>query len=228
MSLPPFRAADRATSHHRRSLLTALAGGWAGAVMAQGNASPPAAPPASAPGPTAPAPGTGQPLPAQPVPTPGIELRELSLLRRDGWMSLDFAVRINLSRAVDDALQRGVPVYFVAQATLTRYRWYWRDDRVARAQRTWRLAWQPLTASWRVSQMGGLQQAYATQAEALAAISRAVEWRLVEADKVDPEERHTLTFSYRLDTEQLPRPMQIGIGGQPDWALGVERSVRLE
>jgi uncharacterized membrane protein YsdA (DUF1294 family) len=228
LSLPPFRDAVRATSRQRRTLLAALAGGWAGASVAQGNGGPSAAAPASAPN-TLPAnPAAGQPLPAQPVPVPGIELRELSLLRRDGWMSIDFAVRIGLSRAVDDALQRGVPVYFVAQATLTRYRWYWRDERVARTQRTWRLAWQPLTASWRVSQMGGLQQAYASQAEALAAISRAVEWRMVEADKVDPEERHTLTFSYRLDTEQLPRPMQIGIGGQPDWALGVERSVRLE
>jgi uncharacterized membrane protein YsdA (DUF1294 family) len=228
LTLPPLRAAVPATSRHRRTLLSALAGGWAGAVMAQAGVGPQATPAASAPAATPSNPGAGQPLAAQPVPAPGIELRELSLLRREGWMSLDFAVRIGLSRAVDDALQRGVPVYFVAQATLTRYRWYWRDDRVARAQRTWRLAWQPLTASWRVSQMGGLQQAYPTQAEALAAISRAVEWRLVEADKVDPEERHTLTFSYRLDTEQLPRPMQIGIGGQPDWALGVERSVKLE
>ena len=39
------------------------------------------------------------------------------------------------------------------------------------------------------------------------------------------EDRLQLEFTYRLDTEQLPRPMQIGIGSQPDWNLRASRSV---
>ena len=34
-------------------------------------------------------------------------------------------------------------------------------------------------------------------------------------------------FSYKLDTTLLPRPMQIGIGGQPDWSLQLEKTQRL-
>jgi hypothetical protein len=33
-------------------------------------------------------------------------------------------------------------------------------------------------------------------------------------------------FTYRLDTTLLPRPMQIGIGGQPEWTLLVEKTER--
>jgi hypothetical protein len=154
-----------------------------------------------------------------------LELQELAVERQDG-VSVSFNVRLRLPGAVEDALQRGIPLYFVAEATLYRSRWYWRDERVARARRNWRLTYQPLTASWRVSQ-GGLHQSYDSQGEALAAISRATRWKLTEPGQVAPDERHYVEFSYRLDTAQLPRPMQIGVGGQADWALAVEHTVWL-
>jgi Domain of unknown function (DUF4390) len=157
----------------------------------------------------------------------GIELASLQVGRNDGALVLDFNVRINLSRAVEDALQRGVPVYFVAQADLYRNRWYWRDDRMARVSRTWRLAYQPLTGSWRVG-IGGLNQTFASQAEALSAMSRIANWRLADAAQIDPDSRHYVEFSFRLDTTQLPSPMQISLPGSADWALGVERTVRVE
>ena len=158
---------------------------------------------------------------------PAIELLTLRLQRADGALSLDFAARIHLSRAVEEALQRGVPVYFTAQAQLLRNRWYWRDERVARVQRTWRLAFQPLTSSWRVG-FGGLNQTQATLEEALASLSRLNDWKIADLAQVDPDSRHYVEFSFRLDTSQLPGPMQFGLTTQADWTLGVERTLRLE
>jgi len=158
---------------------------------------------------------------------PAIELLTLRLQRADGVLSLDFAARIHLSRAVEEALQRGVPVYFTAQAQLLRNRWYWRDERVARVQRTWRLAFQPLTSSWRVG-FGGLNQTQATLEEALASLSRLSDWKIADLAQVDPDSRHYVEFSFRLDTSQLPGPMQFGLTTQADWTLGVERTLRLE
>jgi Domain of unknown function (DUF4390) len=157
----------------------------------------------------------------------GIELAALQVARSEGAVVVDFNVRIDLSRAVEDALARGVPIYFVAQADLYRNRWYWRDDRIARISRTWRLAYQPLTGSWRLG-LGGLNQTFATQAEALAAMSRQANWRLADATQIDGDGRHYVEFSFRLDTSQLPSPMQIGLPGSAEWSLGVERTVRLE
>ncbi len=156
-----------------------------------------------------------------------IELQTLRLQRSDGALSLDFSARIQLSRAVEEALLRGVPVYFTAQAQLLRNRWYWRDERVARVQRTWRLAFQPLTSTWRVG-FGGLNQTQATLDEALASISRLSGWRIADLAQVDPDSRHYVEFSFRLDTSQLPGPMQFGLTTQADWTLGVERTLRLE
>ena len=157
-----------------------------------------------------------------------IELAHLQTVRAEGVLALDFAVRITLPKAVEEALHRGVPVYFVAEAELKRNRWYWRDERVARVARSWRVAYQPLTSSWRVG-LGGLNQTYPTLPDAMAAVSRSAGWRIADLGQIDPDSRYYLEFSYRLDTTQLPSPMQIGLGGgQSDWVIGVERTLRLE
>jgi hypothetical protein len=157
----------------------------------------------------------------------GVELATLQASRTDGALTLEFAARLSLPATVQDALQRGVPVYFVAEAQLWRKRWYWRDERVARVQRAWRVAYQPLTGTWRVG-LGGLHQTYATQAEALAAVSRSAGWKLTELARMDTDKRHYVEFSYVLDKSQLPGPMQFGLGGEGDWDLGVSRVLPIE
>lgn len=154
----------------------------------------------------------------------GVELTTLQVARADGGLLLEFVAQVSLPRAVEEALQRGVPIYFTAQATLWRSRWYWRDERIARVTRNWRLVYQPLTRNWRVS-LGALGQSYATLDEALAVISRAGGWRLADAGQLEAGERYYVEFSYRLDTAQLPRPMQFGAAG--DWTLGTEHTVQL-
>ncbi|EHR69761.1 hypothetical protein BurJ1DRAFT_0882 [Burkholderiales bacterium JOSHI_001] len=155
----------------------------------------------------------------------GVEATALHLNRGEAGLTLDFSARLTLSRSIEDALQRGVPMYFSAQATLWRSRWYWRDERVARANRTWRLSYQPLTASWRVA-LGALSQNYASLGEALAVVASIGRWKLAESGALDPDEHYYVEFSYRLDTSQLPRPMQIGLGG--DWSLGLERTLQVD
>lgn len=157
----------------------------------------------------------------------GVELTQLILQRLDAGLTLDFSVRVTLPKAVEDAVQRGVPVYFVAQADVYRKRWYWRDSHTSRAVRSWRLSYQPLSDSWRVS-LGGLAQSYATLGEALNALSGSARWKIADHSQIDPDEKYYVEFSYKLDTSQLPRPMQFGIGAAADWSLGVERTVRVE
>ena len=156
-----------------------------------------------------------------------VETQTLALRRAEGALWLDFSARLALSRTVEDALLRGVPVYFAAQATVLRSRWYWRDERIARVQRAWRLAYQPLTTSWRVGQ-GAISQTYASLEEALEAIGRMSGWRLTDLTQIDPDSRHYVEFVFRLDTGQLPSPMQIGLTANSDWALGLERTLRVD
>ena len=76
--------------------------------------------------------------------------------------------------------------------------------------------------------LGGLNQSYPSLAEAMAAVSSSGGWRLTELSQLDNDKGYYLEFNYRLDTSQLPGPMQFGLGGQGDWAVGVSRTLRVE
>jgi hypothetical protein len=166
---------------------------------------------------------------ALPAAAQGVEVLELKASRDETAVTLDYQLRLSVPPAVEAALLRGVPIYFTAQAALWRPRWYWRDERIGRATREWRLSYQPLTSSWRVGQ-GGLGQSFASLPEALSTMSRSSAWRIADAREIEPDGHHYVEFTWRLDTAQLPRPIQIGlggIGGASEWSLGMERSVPL-
>ena len=74
-----------------------------------------------------------------------LELAASSSARTDDGLSSTSPPASSCRAPVEDALQHGVPLYFVAEAEVFRDRWYWRDERVARRPRVWRLAYQPLT-----------------------------------------------------------------------------------
>lgn len=151
-----------------------------------------------------------------------LRLAEFDLARSEEGLLLSYAAQLELPRAVEDALLKGVPLYFMVQADTFRPRWYWRDERVAQATRAWRLAWQPLARRYRLS-LGALGQNHESLDEALAAVKRASRWRIAPPESLDSDPYY-VEFSLRLDTSQLPRPLQIGFDGQAEWDFEVERT----
>jgi ferric-dicitrate binding protein FerR (iron transport regulator) len=108
------------------------------------------------------------------------------------------------------------------------------------AQRHMRLAFQPLTRRWRLNIASGLitnaglgmalNQNFDNLQDALAAIQRISRWDIAEASEINLDERHVVDFRFRLDLQQLPRPLQIGSLGQADWAIAaaIRRPLDLE
>lgn len=158
------------------------------------------------------------------APAQALELTRLEVQRSEQGVLVSFDTRFELPAGVEGALQKGVSLYFVAEAQLHRARWYWFDKQVAETRRVWRLTYQPLTFSYRVS-FGGLSQAYPSLSEALRAVQRAARWRIAEPLAADDDATYYVQFEYRLDADQLPRPLQIGIAGRPEWHLLIERTI---
>ncbi len=154
------------------------------------------------------------------------DLTNFEVTRDDEGVYLSFTVNFELAKGPEDALARAVPLFFVAEAEVFRDRWYWRDRRIASPTRVWKIVYQPLTSNYRVTTVGGLGQTYPTREEALLSLRRATRWKIAEASQLD-DGRHYVEFNYRLDVTLLPRPMQIGVAGQPDWQLSVKRTQRI-
>ncbi len=166
------------------------------------------------------------------------ELTQFSVERGDDGVYLSAIVRFDLPAVVEDALMKGIPMFFVAEADTYLNRWYWADKRVASATRTIRLAYQPLMRRWRVNIVSGLinnsaglratlNQNYDTLPDALSAVQRLSRWRIADNVEVEADVAHKLEFSFNLDLSQLPRPFQIGVAGQKDWTISAQRNERL-
>ncbi|WP_067069433.1 DUF4390 domain-containing protein [Roseateles chitosanitabidus] len=156
----------------------------------------------------------------------GVALQLLNAERVEDGLALSFSTRFELPKAAEDALLKGVAIYFVADVQVLRSRWYWRDARISQTSRTWRLTWQPLTRQYRVS-TGGLHQSFDTLGEAIASLRGVSGWRVADAKDIEDAGRYYLEFSYKLDTTQLPRPMQIGLGGSQGWTLSADHTLTL-
>lgn len=170
------------------------------------------------------------PRPSAAAPT---EITRLRVERADDGVYLSATVRFDLPAVVEDALLKGIAIFFVVEADIYRDRWYWTDPRVASAARTLRLAYQPLTGRWRVNIVSGLitsssglratlNQNYETLPEALSAIQRLTRWKIAEASEVEADANYALDLNFRLDLSQLPRPFQIGVAGQRDWTISAQ------
>lgn len=167
------------------------------------------------------------------------ELTQLRVERAEDGVYLSALVQFDLPPVVEDALTKGIPMFFVVEADIYQNRWYWTDRRVASATRTIRLSFQPLTRRWRVNIVTGLinnssglratlNQNYESLPEALSAVQRLSRWKIADNAEVDPDVVHKLEFSFNMDLSQLPRPFQIGVAGQKDWTISVQQTERLQ
>lgn len=165
------------------------------------------------------------------------EVAQLQVERNPDGVFLTAAVRFDLPAAVEDALLKGVPMYFVAEADVYRPRWYWYSKKLFTAERHIRLAYQPLTRRWRLNVASGaitgsnmglaLNQSFESLPEALAAVKRISKWKILDATEIEPDQKYGVEFRFKLDLGQLPRPLQIGVLGQVDWNIFATASQQL-
>ena len=137
----------------------------------------------------------------------------------DGYvLSADF--KFELNPRLEEAVTKGVVLYFVADFELSRARWYWLDEKLASRSQTYRLSYHALTRQYRLS-TGGLHQSFQTLSEATRVLSRLRNWIVIDKNdkSVRPGETYAASLRMRLDVTQLPRPFQISALGNKDWSL---------
>jgi hypothetical protein len=146
-----------------------------------------------------------------------IEVREARLEAQDEGWTLRTEFGLELTSRLEEAVNRGVPLYFNLEFELIRPRWYWLDEKTVQAGQTYKLSYHALTQSYRLS-AGSLYQSFATLKEALRLLARP---RLfaIEKQKVVPGESYTAQVRMRLDAAQLPKAFQINTLTSREWTL---------
>jgi len=151
----------------------------------------------------------------------GIEVRRAAVVAADDQYVLDADIDIVLSAPLEDALNKGIPLYFLLDFELVRSRWYWFNDKVIAREQAYRLSYNALTRQYRIG-VGAFYQNFPTLAEALQVMSKVRRREEIDPGTLSKGTNYTAGIRLRLDTSQLPKPFNLNALGSREWSLGSE------
>jgi hypothetical protein len=151
----------------------------------------------------------------------GIHIKSAELIPSEADYSLEANYEVTLSHTLEEALLRGLALPFVIDFELTYPRWWtlglW-NRTVVEIHQQHRLSYNALTRQYRVS-FGNLNQNSDTLEEALAVIGQVRQPAVFTREDVNTGAVYIAALRLRLDTSQLPKPLQINALGSRDWNL---------
>ena len=151
----------------------------------------------------------------------GIEVRNAALVAGEEGYFLEADFEIALNPTLEDALNKGVPLYFLLEFEVIRPRWYWLNEKVVNTQQQYRLAYNALTRQYRLG-VGSLFQNFGAMSEALDFLSRVRRRQVLEPGTLSKGVTYTAGVRMRLDVSQLPKPFQLNALASRDWNFGSE------
>jgi hypothetical protein len=156
------------------------------------------------------------------VPAPAgadtIPVKAAELRIEEGEVLLNAEFEFSLNPTLEEALEKGIPLYFVLDFELTRGRWYWLDEKVAQTALVYRVSYNALTRQYRVAS-GLLMQTFNSLEEVERFIGRITSRRVAAADALTKGAKYDAAVRLRLDVNQLPKPFQVNALASREWTL---------
>lgn len=149
----------------------------------------------------------------------GIDVRHAALVAGEEgyYLEADFDIALNIT--LEDALNKGVPLYFLLEFEVIRPRWYWLNEKVINTQQQYRLSYNALTRQYRLG-VGALYQNFGALPEALDFLSRVRRRQVLETNMLSKGNTFAAGVRMRLDVSQLPKPFQLNALASRDWNFG--------
>lgn len=146
----------------------------------------------------------------------GIKIKTVEMERADNDWLLNATFQIELAPGLEDAVKKGVVLYFQTEFDITRSRWYWFDEKPVVAQRQTRLSYQPITQQYRIASEGFTFSAQ-TMSEALRAVGTIGGWKVADNNQIDAGKSYMAALRMTLDLSKLPKPFQVNALNNRDW-----------
>ena len=137
-----------------------------------------------------------------------IEPKRAALTPGEDGYTLSAEFTIDLGNRLEDAVARGVPLYFNLEFVLERGRKYWINEHIVTRTLTYKLAYSSLMRQYRLS-TGNLHQNFGSLAEAMRVVGRIAALPVVDKNLIQPGEPYEVAVRLSLDRSQLPKPFQV-------------------
>ena len=134
-------------------------------------------------------------------------------------LNAEFDVALNPT--LEEALVKGVPLYFVLEFELVRPRRYWLDETTVSFSTQYRVSYNALTRQYRLAS-GLLGQTFDALDEVERFLSRVTSRPVAGRDQLVKGIRYEAAVRLRLDVNQLPKPFQVSALASREWSLQSE------
>jgi hypothetical protein len=151
-----------------------------------------------------------------------LNIKTAELVAADEAYVLNADFDLNLSGAVEEAVNKGVPLNFLIEFQITSPRRYWFDDEIVTATSIVAISYHALSRQYLINR-DNHQQSFASLQEAKAEFSHLREWQVVEKNLLKKGENYQAALRVRLDQSKLPKPLQVDALGSEDWNIVSER-----
>jgi hypothetical protein len=150
-----------------------------------------------------------------------IAVKAAELRADDDAYVLNAEFELALNPTLEEALQKGLPLYFVFEFELLRPRWYWLDEKVLTLTTQYRVSYNALTRQYRVA-TGLLGQTFDSLDEVERFLSRVKSRQVATLDQLTKGARLDAAIRLRLDVNALPKPFQMSALASREWTLQSE------
>lgn len=151
----------------------------------------------------------------------GIEVKSAELVPVEETLLLNAELEISLNPLIEDALNKGVPLNFIAEFELKKPRWYWLDETITVAQQPIRLSYVALTRQYQLS-FNSQYRNFSSLNDARRELGRLQGWLVMEKAPVKKLAAYVAGLRMKLDLTQLPKPLQVNALASKEWNLDSE------
>jgi len=153
-----------------------------------------------------------------------IHIRSFSLAATDKGYEMSLDSEITLNATLEQALEKGIVLYFVTKFSMIDSRWYWLNEEVARSKYRVGLRYYALTRQYHLNHPSFVQS-YNTLNEALQALGQLREYPVTVKAELKQDADYFASIRIWLDLTRMPKPFQVEALGSSQWSL---RSEKLE
>jgi hypothetical protein len=155
---------------------------------------------------------------ARRVDAASIPVTAASLRIEEGEVLLSAEFGFELTPALEQALDKGIPLYFTIEFELVRKRTLWFPEKIAQWSITHRVSFSALTRQYRVSS-GPLGQTFESLDDVERFIGHVASRPVANADELARGVRYEGSVRLKLDVNELPKPFQVNALASREWQL---------
>lgn len=161
-------------------------------------------------------------LPAAVTQAESIRIKSVNLVAVEQGYEISVDSEIILNATLEQALEKGIVLYFVTKFSLVDSRWYWLNDEVARGKSRIGLRYYALTRQYHLSHPP-LSQSFNTLTEALQALGQLRDYPLIIKSELKQDVDYIASVRVWLDLTRMPKPFQVEALGSNQWNLSSDK-----